>query len=248
MQGCPLSPILFGHYIDPLADAITARNYDRGTHPILLYIDDVLLLSQSTFFMQINLDICTEWSKQFQMEFNLEKTVLLGQDLFEPLLLDGREVRVVEKAKYLGVPFNANGAEWVQYGVNQVDRANQMLFNLRIMARGCTQALRIRLYKLYALPLMIYCSPCIEVAMKLDQEDKKLLMAKWKEHDKNVLSMIFDKDNITRFSLLQSFAQILPILASILPTPLESNARVRSMAKCFSQTKSFADKCLKELS
>jgi hypothetical protein len=210
MQGCPLSPILFGHYIDPLANAITASNQENALHPILMYFDDVLLLSKSHGSMQTKLNICSEWGKDSLLGFNIQKTVLLCQHNSEPLLLDGQQVKLVEKAKYLGIPFNANGAEWVEYGMQQVDRADQMLMALRIMARECTHALRIRLYKLYALPLMVYCSPCIHVAMNLNNEDKKLLLEKWKQHDKNVLSMIFNKDNIERYSLLQSMAQILP--------------------------------------
>ncbi|MCO5546778.1 hypothetical protein L7F22_000214 [Adiantum nelumboides] len=60
-QGCPLSPTLFRMYVDEVSDYID-REGDRGVQlagtwiPLLLYADDIVLISDSPEGMQRDLD------------------------------------------------------------------------------------------------------------------------------------------------------------------------------------------------
>ena len=50
-QGCPLSPTLFGMYVDEVSDYIETEG-DRGAQlktwiPLLLYAHDIVLISES---------------------------------------------------------------------------------------------------------------------------------------------------------------------------------------------------------
>ena len=61
-QGCPLSPTLFGLYIDEIAEYLKEKGGKgaqlRGTQiPLLLYADDILLISDSLEEMQNHLNI-----------------------------------------------------------------------------------------------------------------------------------------------------------------------------------------------
>ncbi|MCO5588614.1 hypothetical protein L7F22_042571 [Adiantum nelumboides] len=61
-QGCPLSPTLFGMYVDEVSDYID-REGDRGAQlaetwiPLLLYADDIVLIAESPDGMQRQLDV-----------------------------------------------------------------------------------------------------------------------------------------------------------------------------------------------
>ena len=75
-QGCPLSPMLFGLYIDGLedflADVAPAPVIDGVAVPLLLYADDLVLLSHSG--LQDLLDRLHEFCQQRRLSVNIEKT------------------------------------------------------------------------------------------------------------------------------------------------------------------------------
>ena len=78
-QGCPLSPTLFGMYIDEVSDYID-REGDRGAQlagtwiPLLLYADDIVLIAESPDGMQRQLDVLQKFAKESGLSVNLGKT------------------------------------------------------------------------------------------------------------------------------------------------------------------------------
>lgn len=82
-QGCPLSPTLFGMYIDEVSDYID-RGGDRGAQlagtwiPLLLYADDIVLSSDSPEGMQRHLDALCSFAEDSGLSMNLGKTKVMA--------------------------------------------------------------------------------------------------------------------------------------------------------------------------
>lgn len=81
-QGCPLSPTLFGMYIDEVSDYID-REGDRGAQlagtwiPLLLYADDIVLIAESPEGMQKQLDAVHKFAEDSGLSVNLGKTKVM---------------------------------------------------------------------------------------------------------------------------------------------------------------------------
>ncbi|MCO5587382.1 hypothetical protein L7F22_041331 [Adiantum nelumboides] len=81
-QGCPLSPTLFGMYVDEVSDYID-REGDRGAQlartwiPLLLYADEIVLISDSPEGMQRHLDALHSFAEDSGLSVNLGKTKVM---------------------------------------------------------------------------------------------------------------------------------------------------------------------------
>ena len=91
-QGCPLSPTLFGIYVDEVSDYIE-RGGDRGSQlagtwiSLLLYADDIVLILDSPEGMQRHLDALHTFVCDSGLSVNLGKTkvmVFTTNRLFPP--------------------------------------------------------------------------------------------------------------------------------------------------------------------
>lgn len=117
-QGCCLSPILFSIFINEIASSVDGR----GRHGIqllpdlvelfiLLFADDIVLLSDTARGLQNQIDILHEACTKLFLNINKDKTKVmvfrkggfLGKN--EKWTLDGSELEVVNEYKYLGYVF-----------------------------------------------------------------------------------------------------------------------------------------------
>ncbi|MCO5601415.1 hypothetical protein L7F22_055536 [Adiantum nelumboides] len=110
-QGCPLSPTLFGLYIDEIVDFIQRSGGD-AVH-ILLYEDDIVLISESAEGLQQHLRGLDDFCSQRGMTVNLGKTKVLifhtsarvrRQSSFTAA---GGDIEITSSYVYLGVTFTA---------------------------------------------------------------------------------------------------------------------------------------------
>ncbi|MCO5582230.1 hypothetical protein L7F22_036122 [Adiantum nelumboides] len=81
-QGCPLSPTLFGLYIDEIVDFILHRggegvDISGTTVHILLYADDIVLVSETAVGLQLHLQALDDFCSQRGLTVNLGKTKVL---------------------------------------------------------------------------------------------------------------------------------------------------------------------------
>ncbi|MCO5595552.1 hypothetical protein L7F22_049597 [Adiantum nelumboides] len=81
-QGCPLSPTLFGLYIDEIVDFILHRGGEGvdiagTTVHILLYADDIVLVSETAVGLQLHLQALDDFCSQRGLTVNLGKTKVL---------------------------------------------------------------------------------------------------------------------------------------------------------------------------
>ena len=79
-QGCPLSPTLFGLYVDGMEKhLLETADIDAPTLmglmvPLLLCADDLILMSESASGLQKQLDALASFCEQRQLTVNLSKT------------------------------------------------------------------------------------------------------------------------------------------------------------------------------
>ena len=117
-QGCPLSPNLFGLYLDELEKILLeVPNNEAPTIagiqvPLLLYADDLTLLSSSQRSLQNLLDRLHAFCEDRGLTVNVEKikvVVFGGKSMLkEPLSFKGASVEQVESFPYLGLEFHQN--------------------------------------------------------------------------------------------------------------------------------------------
>ena len=115
-QGDNLSPTLFSIFINDLA--ISLKNLNLGvkfgelTIPILMYADDVAIISDNKDQLQTMLNLVDTWCKQWGMNVNMSKTKVIhfrkkGSDRCEQIFkLGERNIDYISEYKYLGVFFD----------------------------------------------------------------------------------------------------------------------------------------------
>ncbi len=115
-QGDSLSPVLFSIFIDDLAQEIKELNCGVQVGgleiPLLLYADDVVLLSSSRSDTQKQLDALNKWCRKWWLSINTDKSKVMHvrnhqrPRCNEPLYCGEEELAYVETYKYLGIFFH----------------------------------------------------------------------------------------------------------------------------------------------
>ena len=109
-QGGILSPHLFAIYVDDLI--INLRKLKVGCHILneliaaLVYADDFCLMAPSRLALQLLLDVCVEYGKEWCITYNPNKSkvMLFGKNrLCHPLKMYNKDLEIVDNYKYLGV-------------------------------------------------------------------------------------------------------------------------------------------------
>ncbi len=119
-QGDSLSPILFALFINDLATELNEAKHgvDIGNNmklSILMYADDVVIISDSHENAQKQLDIMTRWCNTWGMIPNIKKSQVVHHRIPQrkrctlPLMLDNKVMDYVENYKYLGCWINEHG-------------------------------------------------------------------------------------------------------------------------------------------
>jgi hypothetical protein len=81
-QGCPLSPTLFGIYIDKLEDCLEKEGCVGPTLigiviNLLLYVDDIVLMERSPHDLENQLRILKDFCSNMGMTVNTDKTKVM---------------------------------------------------------------------------------------------------------------------------------------------------------------------------
>jgi Reverse transcriptase (RNA-dependent DNA polymerase) len=134
-QGCPLSPFLFGVYIEMLDEQLRDQLPMVGpvlgggtAHalrvPLLLYADDLCLIGCSHAELQSLLDQLSLFSDSVDMKVNMSKTKVVvfkhgrkAAHIVNPWVYQGAVVEVCDSYKYLGLCFY--GVKPLAYTVQQ---------------------------------------------------------------------------------------------------------------------------------
>jgi hypothetical protein len=144
-QGCPLSPTLFGLYIDKLEEILLENGGTLdapllGTVPVplLLYADDLALISYSKNGLQNSLLALEDFCAVKKLTVNLKKTKVVvfndsrsckvagAQDQYR---FSGNAVEVVDRYTYLGVVFE-KGLKWSRTKSANLGAMKRALFSM----------------------------------------------------------------------------------------------------------------------
>lgn len=141
-QGCILSPLLFALFIDDIKEWLSELDCHecnfQGNTPIthLLFADDLVLFSQSIIGLQKMINCLSEFCDRFSMKINLDKTKIMvfrnggRHSRKEKWYLDGREIEVVSKFRYLGLTISNSGV-WTAAQSELANRATKGLFCIK---------------------------------------------------------------------------------------------------------------------
>ena len=175
-QGCPLSPNLFGMYVDDiertmLADAAAMDlpcMHDGRPVPPLLYADDLVLLATSAEGLQKQLDALQAYSDSWGLTVNAGKTkvVAFGRRRCAASLTDAGVgftcgnalLSIVDEFKYLGIQFHSSQA----FCKAAAARAASGRRAVHATRRRCTELgllspdLHMRMFNTMALPVLSY--------------------------------------------------------------------------------------------
>ncbi len=126
-QGCNLSPLLFCLFLSDLEEFREdgemkgiALVYSKLR--LLLFADDLVLLSESTHDLQLTVDLLNEYCAKWDLKITLITTKIILFDSHRRsmnsvhILLNGMEIELVKEYKYLGLLLSANGS--LKPGIN----------------------------------------------------------------------------------------------------------------------------------
>lgn len=126
-QGCPLSATLFGLFVDGLEQHLMdtvghdAPSLSGVLIPLLLYADDLIIMSTTAAGLQSRLDALQQFCHQRQLSVNLAETKVVAfgsKAACQAFIFNSNEVERMETYKYLGFEFHAT--KNLAHGVSQL--------------------------------------------------------------------------------------------------------------------------------
>ena len=164
-QGCILSPLLFSLYTEELI--LKVKRLGLGMEvgnerlSILLYADDVIIMSECAIELQAMLNAVSEYSNDFCVSFSEAKSKVIvingmEEDVDREWQIGGISVKRTKEYKYLGVTLTESGSEKIMD--DKVCKANQWYGRLASVARIRANKYEVlrELWKTVAVPNLLY--------------------------------------------------------------------------------------------
>jgi hypothetical protein len=112
-QGCLLSPLLFGLYLDALEGRLDNREYNASTltdvHILLLHFaNDLILMSELEVGLQQQLNMLQQFYAECELIVNMKNTKVMVFNFVNPcqeFVFKGDTIERVQTFKYLGILF-----------------------------------------------------------------------------------------------------------------------------------------------
>ena len=182
-QGGPLSPKLFAIYIEELVELVEKENLGIKIQDlqigIILYADDIIIMSDDEKRIQRALEICEEFGSKKEIKFNPEKTQLIvfgnkrQRNKKVSLMMNKKMIETHDKIKYLGVLINSKNTneDHIQQRIRNTVKSLNAIGALGINDKILKTKIKVQLYKTYCRPILSYgCE-----ALKINQLDQRKL-------------------------------------------------------------------------
>jgi hypothetical protein len=169
-QGCQLFPVLFNLYINDIEEEILsvrhhAPNLNGVEIPILLYADDLVLISQTKIGLQKMLQALESFCDKWKLEVNIEKTKVMvfkkrgAISRTERWYYKGQKVEVAPEYRYLGVIFSRTGS-WGKMGESMHNKGKQLWIQLLTLQKNLRLSKQVayatKLLDMLVLPGILY--------------------------------------------------------------------------------------------
>ena len=166
-QGGILSPNLFTMYVDDLL--IHLRGSGIGCHVLslfaaaILFADDLALLAPTRQSMQLLIDICETYCKEYCLSFNTKKTksLIFGKNcdstVVLPNVLNGEPIEIVREWKYLGCHI-CSGKELTFSGRADLFSFRRSANSIISVLKKPTEQVSMMLLYTFAVPILTYAS------------------------------------------------------------------------------------------
>jgi hypothetical protein len=175
-QGGFLSGTLFNFFINDLIEechrAGVGAVYIDLIVAILVFCDDICLLSISESEMQSLLNICDNFSKKWAIEFNPSKSkfIVFGSNKFSKtkFYLNGLPLTYSNNIKYLGIEFN-NNLDFSYFFIDKFKAVSNSFFSLNSFGfkpGGINPFLQSFIYKSYCISRLLYGFEILSVNKK----------------------------------------------------------------------------------
>jgi hypothetical protein len=165
-QGGILSPFLFNIFIDDLIHSCIDSNigalFGETNVSILVYADDIILISPNDSHLQRLLNTCTQFSSDWLLKFNPNKSHIIsfGKPIFPNTIFTLSNLPLTESnsIKYLGIEINSS----LDYNTTACENfkiVQKTIFSLTYLGLtpiGVSPALKSFLYKTYCLSKFTY--------------------------------------------------------------------------------------------
>ena len=159
-QGSVLGPLLFLAFINDLENGLHSR--------VRLFADDTILYApivspDDAVHLQEDLLKLEAWASKWQMEFNVDKCLLLSVSRKRTRIptsytLNGQSLARVSEAKYLGLNITEN-LHWGTHVQSIVAKSNRVCAFIHRNLKGCSTKIQTHCYKSLARPILEYASP-----------------------------------------------------------------------------------------
>ena len=170
-QGCPLSPLLFLLYINPLALLLRERGCGVPLGPRkervagLLFADDTTQMGDTAPALQRSLDVVTEYTDSHRLLLSAEKSQVLvvaprgGRKPPEGrVTIYGKPLQVVDQAKVLGVEIAADlsSKAYIQGRTKSARMASLQLCRAAGRVGGLPPRLMVQLWRVFGVSRVMY--------------------------------------------------------------------------------------------
>ena len=178
-SGVPQGPLLFLVFINDLPTQVTHSK-------TFLFADDFKLILNNLIGMQNDILALSQWSQVNKLSFNAKKTQLISFDFWSQnyitdipvLILDDHEIFLQKSVVDLGLSFSSNLA-WSKHISDRLKACYIRIISLRrCLPPHLHSQIKIKLYKTYILPKLLYGSQ----VWSPNQKD----LSKFKQFQKNV--------------------------------------------------------------
>jgi hypothetical protein len=166
-QGGPLSPKLFAIYLEELIKEIEAQKagvkIGEFSLDIVLYADDIILLSTCSEELQKMVDTASDYGKKYEIKFNPEKTICMTISARRnptklSLKMDSQAIKIVHSFKYLGTKLASKmqNTEHVQSRMENTIKRCFMMERSGFNSTEISPHHKLSLYKVYGRPVLLY--------------------------------------------------------------------------------------------